>query len=75
MFFYRFQGGASGLVEAITKFSSWFAAVDISEDKKISRSELYDHLVGEILKNIGTRFYNKKYLRNFSNDLIKIIDF
>jgi len=57
-------GGAEGLIEAITKFSTWFAAVDISEDKKISRGELYDHLISEILGNIGQDFENKFFLTN-----------
>lgn len=42
------DGGAMGVVESLTKFATWFAAVDKSDDKQISRTELYQFMMENI---------------------------
>jgi len=42
------DGGALGVVEALAKFATWFANVDKSDDRKISRTELYQFMMDNI---------------------------
>ena len=55
------DGGAMGVVEALAKFATWFASVDKSDDRKISRTELYQFM----MDNIAGFYGNRKCLRNF----------
>ena len=43
------DGGAIGVLEALAKFATWFAKVDKSSDKQISKTELYQFMMENIV--------------------------